>query len=713
MKTLIAALAAALLPAAALAQQPPLVRDVDVRGVRSLDPSLVRGVVTTPEPRCRSPFLFVPCALGVASSRARVRLDTARVREDAERIDSLYAAWGYPDARTSFAVDTRGDRARVTFTVAEGRPTVLRSLTVLGLDSVSPPIRPPRLPLAPGDPYAIARIEAAERAIAGAAAERGHAFARVEASGDVHPETRTANLTLTLVPGPVGVFGTTEIAAEPPITTRDVQRRLAWRPGERFSPGRVRATYERLTSLPIVQEARVEPVPNTAGDSAVNLRIAVTPTRVGAFQAEGVVSSSTCIGGQAYASTRYLFGAPRVVTLSAGAANLLNSQLRGFPCTGGAGGEFSRPDWFVQGEWREPVGADTWLLADLGARRALSPRAYVREGVSGLLALSRRVASGLTVQGGIAPDVGDNRADVPFFCAVYGACSGAPLARLTRTTTFVPVEASVAWSPPAHRRASIGPRPGPAWAYPAASRWIYNARATVDAAPGGALSSVGYARGVLDANLARLLGPRTEVAARVRAGVLAGAAGELPPNLRIYGGGPLGVRGAPVNLLGPKLLVLRDSASLPAGCTYAAGGCTGVAVDADNAFVRAAGGTLTLEGGAEARLWATRRLMLAAFVDAGYVRAGAPASALTALAGSESLVTPGVGVQAVTPFGPVRVDVAYNPSPARTYPFVAPAPNGDGYVVLGSAVYDPFGNAGGWTEFRRRLQLQLTMGTTF
>jgi outer membrane translocation and assembly module TamA len=312
---------------------------------------------------------------------------------------------------------------------------------------------------------------------------------------------------------------------------------------------------------------------------------------------------------------------------------------------------------------------------------------------------------------GVAPERGNSEADESFFCGVYGACTGAPLARLTAPTTFIPAELTLSWQPPGARRTVLGPVEGPAWDV-TVPLWYYGARLSLSAASDAAASDVGYARAVLQANLARRVGPRAELAARVRAGALSGGAGTLPPHLRLYGGGPQGVRGVPANLLGPKLLV-ADTARLPAGCVLATGGCDGVRVGNDSIGLRSTGGTALVETSAEARLWASRRVMLAGFVDWGSVRASPLAGAPADVARTESLVTPGLGVQVVTSFGPVRVDAAYDPSSPRRYPLLAPDPAGSGYIVLGNAVYDPYGGVTGFTAFRRRIQLQLTMGSTF
>ncbi|HEU0052379.1 MAG TPA: BamA/TamA family outer membrane protein, partial [Longimicrobium sp.] len=185
--------------------------------------------------------------------------------------------------------------------------------------------------------------------------------------------------------------------------------------------------------------------------------------------------------------------------------------------------------------------------------------------------------------------------------------------------------------------------------------------------------------------------------------------------VRLFGGGPGGVRGAPTNLLGPRILVVRDDETEALGCEVAAGACEGVAIDPDAVFVRSPGGEALVEGGVEARLWVTSGILLAAFVDAGALWTGAGDDAIPGVARSESLVTPGVGIGVNTPAGPIRVDVAYDPSGARRYPLLARDEGGASYTRLGEVIYDPygFGDPSGAERFFRRLQLQLSMGWGF
>lgn len=694
------------LPAAAQAPRPPEVVEVRFEGVRALDPALLRAAATTRATRCRSALLAPACVLGVAERRAY--LDSAAVRLDAARIDSLYAASGFPRARTRASVEPRGGGVAVRFRVAEGPPLVVTSVDVRGLETLPEPVAAPPLPLRAGEPYSLAALEASQRVLARAAAEQGFAFARVEAGGTLSADTTEARVVLELVPGRPAVFGPTFVRAGAPLRERDVRRRLAYRPGDPFRPAALERTAERLYDLPIVQSARLLPRPGPGGaDSVVTVDAVVEAGRATAYGLDAVVSGSSCVGGTLNLASRYFLGAPREVSVSAGGSNLFARQLRRFPCTGAGEDEFGEPDYFVRTELREPLGTEGRLLLDLAFERQSAARAYVRRGARGRIGYARLLGRGVDGLLAYAPERSDNEAAAPFFCALRGACGGPELAALTGTRTLAPLEAGLGWRSPGPQRLPPGPRLGDA----AGLRWRSDARLSVAGAGSLSGSDLAFGRVLGDASVTRFLGPRVDVVVRARAGALIGG-DELPPHLRFFGGGPAGVRGVAANLLGPRLLVVRRGEEDEIGCALAAGACEGLPVDPERVFVRGVGGNALLEATLEGRVWASRVVQLAAFVDFGAVRSGGAAGSPLGPR-TEALVTPGIGIGVVTPVAPVRVDLAYDPSPVRRYPLLARDPAGDGYVPLGSVVYDPFGRGEGWSRFRRRLQLQFSVTPGF
>lgn len=685
-------------PAAAWAQDSVAVEDVDFAGVRAIDEAVLRAAIQTRESTCASPFYTPVCALADADwAERRAFLDAAALRRDEEAIRNTYSAWGYPAATARAEADTLGDGdVRVRFDVVEGAPVRVRNVIVRGAESL-PALTAASLPIAAGDVYALPRIQAAQRVVARRFGERGHAFVSVNAPPQPI-ENGVADVVIEVMPGPVSVFGPITVTSEAPLERDAVRRRLPYRPRERFSPSRLEHAVERLYDLPIVDSVEIRPAPVTWSDSVVETFIAIGAGKAAVYQLEGVIGSSRCLGAQGMLQHRHAFGAPRVLTLSASAANLGAEEVCGRDDTG----DFTEPAYTVRAGLAEPVGRAWWLLVEGALLREAAPGAYVRRGWQARVGVSREIARGVDGTLAFAPERSDNQAGAAFFCALYGRCAAGG-----ETSMLAPVEARLDWAL-VDARAALGPPPrGPAWLAPERPRWVPSLRLAVAAAGAATGSDHEFARAVLEGSATRLVGARVQVGARARLGILAGAGDALPPQLRLFGGGPGGVRGVPANLLGPRILIARDSTFAcddPDSCALAS---------PDGVYVRAAGGDLLAEASVEARLWATRGIQLAAFVDAGAVRGrggdGSPLGTRT-----ESIVTPGVGVLALTPAGPIRVDLAWNPSPARRYPVLVRNPDGS-YRVAGNALYDPYkyDDPDAWTRFRRRLQLQLSMGAPF
>jgi len=96
-------------------------------------------------------------------------------------------------------------------------------------------------------------------------------------------------------------------------------------------------------------------------------------------------------------------------------------------------------------------------------------------------------------------------------------------------------------------------------------------------------------------------------------------------------------------------------------------------------------------------------MTLAVFVDAGVVTAGR----ISRTTSDEWAVTPGLGARFRTPVGPIRIDVAYNPSPPQRGPLYVPGPEGEMLV----RVADDFRPER--PSLLRRFQVHLGVGQAF
>jgi len=407
-----------------------------------------------------------------------------------------------------------------------------------------------------------------------------------------------------------------------------------------------------------------------------------------------------------------------VLTLSAGGSNLLAAETGGFPCSGTGEGDFRGRDWLLDADLLEPAlfgDGSTTLRIGLFAERWSAANAYIREGAGLRLALTRELGSRASLQLRYQPERTRRAAADLYFCGNWALCGGAPLDEVTRPRWFAPAGASLAlFSRPAPGQLQ---RPAPWWGagerISAADPWRYGLRTSIDIANPASGSDFAFVRAGIEATATRAIGRTAEIAGRLR---LAGVTGDeiLPPDARLFAGGLGSVRGAAQSLLGPAVL-LADSAGA-AACLPPRNVCILPAVDPDHYRLRPLAADRLAEASLEARLWLSDGVQLAAFVDAGWVarrRSDAVAEGVALGIERERLVSPGLGLRAVSPLGPLRLDLAWDPRDARDVPLYYRT---EGSVAfLGLARYDPFewDRPRPWTAFRRRIRIWIGVGQPF
>jgi outer membrane protein insertion porin family/translocation and assembly module TamA len=141
-------------------------------------------------------------------------------------------------------------------------------------------------------------------------------------------------------------------------------------------------------------------------------------------------------------------------------------------------------------------------------------------------------------------------------------------------------------------------------------------------------------------------------------GSLRGATDFVPPQERLYGGGPSSVRGFNQNELGPVVYIVSARVDT-----------VNAVVDTSFSVQRASptGGNALLVGNLELRMrsffW-PELIQWVPFLDGGVVyNRGQNTVRL-----DELRWTPGLGVRVASPVGPIRLDVAYNGYPRRAGP---------------------------------------------
>jgi len=687
------------------------VKAVTMVGASALPASRLRAAMVTQATRCRSPLFAFACRSGLgASKKAYFLEDTAEVARDAERLKTLYEVWGYPNASVESAISPAGNAIIATFTINEGAPLLIDSIAVVGLDSVQPRVRLERLPLSKGQPYALPLLEATEAYIRNVLFEQGRPAPTITFGGDVSDERLRATIIINVEPGPRAVFGDVTVQASGPLDESTVRQRIALKTGTPFKLSDLERTERELYALPIVARAVVaaRPIPN---DTIVPVQVIVEPRKRTSLDVEGTVSTTDCLEAGAYWRNRYFMDGPRMLAIGVSFSNIFAKQVDGsFPCSAAGTGVYGETNYRAQAELWQPwvLGAGSAALVRVFASRESSPNVYVERGFGAELAISRVIGAGANVQLGYAPERNELDAAGLYFCSNYALCTSTEISDISSTRWLAPAQLIATWSSRgADRLQPPSADPGSQWYVDHVPAWRHRVRAGLEVAGGFTGSDYAFRRALLEASTNYNLSDRIELAARTRLGAISGD-DVLPPQLRMYSGGPQTVRGTEQNLVGPKVLVVPASA-VPAACT---GACDLGVVSTPRTSVRPTGGDVVFEANAEARLWMGSMFQVAAFVDYGRVSTGdSPVPGLSGL--TQSLITPGVGLRVITDLGPIRLDLGYDASGARRYP--AFVESGRDVRYVGSGILDPFGwdKASGFNRFTRRLQLHMAIGQAF
>lgn len=584
-------------------------------------------------------------------------LDETELQRDVLRITLLYRKVGFLEVEVDTLVRREPENVYITFAITENEPVILDSLTVAGVDSLGWRRRLFRsLPLQVGDPFNRILLEISADTLVRRLRDRGHPDAVAFQSFEVDKEARRAEATIDLEPGTTAVIGPVEVTGTNRVDTNVVRSLLATRPGQRFSQEDLFRSQRNLYRSELFGFAAVgvDTAAYQPGSGEVPLAVRVTEGRFRRARSSFGYATEDCLRLGAGITFRNFLGGGRIFDVSGrlskiGVGTPVNWGLEENICSR------LKEDTLASGKvnynltfsLRRPafLSPHNTLTGALFAERRSEFQVYRREDVGGSVGLTRetltRVPLGLTYR--LA--YGFTEASPASFCASLDACSAEDIARLTEKLWLGTLTGTVVWprvnnpiDPSRGKRTSL--------------------EATVSSKFLGSSSGQTFGRLVAERSWYKEVTRRSVLSFRLRGGISYAPLSQIgdqsvhyiPPEHRFYAGGPNDVRGYELNELGPiNYVVINDSFPIDSIAS-------GVIPEGEVRFSPTGGNTL-LVGNAEFRIpspiW-TSFMRIVAFVDAGmlYERGESVASVR---------VTPGVGLRFVTPLGPARVDLGYNP----------------------------------------------------
>jgi len=689
----------------------PEVVQITFNGNQAFPDGVLGKAILTDATHCRT-FLFVfplpLCPLtdwGVA--HIREYLDEGELPLDVLRLRLYYRQRGFRAATVDTMIAREGDRVRIQFEVAEGEPTRIRSLDVVGgeglLDST---VVRQDLPLAVGDRLDLVALGEGERRVAERLRKDGYVHAQVLREYFIPSETLEADVVLRVEPGPRVRVGNIRIVGSGQVGDQVIRELLRFRSGDWFREDRIVESQRSLYSLQALRWANISSEPRSDSDTLIDLRVEVAPAPKRSLQTGLGLQTDECVQAQANLIYRNFLGDARILRFTGRVSNVLAGELQGqFPCTDVSENEvYQKLNYLLEVGFEQPVFSDgrNNLRASVFAERETVPDLYVRNAVGGQVSFSRRLQRAMQLTLSYQPTLtsfAEESADI-YFCVNFGVCDPEDIQVLTEANWLSPVTGL--------------------WTYDRtdspfeATRGWYVA-VELEQAGDLTLSDYQYSRGTVDGAVFHRLSSTIVAGAHIRTGAILPYSGNIfdgtittdavvQPQKRFFAGGPQSVRGFGTNLLGPTVLVLDE------------GDCTAYpdfqdcadSVSPGTFSERPLGGNSVFEGSVEARFKAGNRWTVAAFVDFGQVWE-------TIDSRTPVVATPGAGVRFRSPVGPLRLDVGYNPTGTEEKQVVVVLDDGSIVELPSPVEYDPFTYDGpsALTELWRRLRFQFSIGEAF
>ena len=653
------------------------VRALKFQGNREFDAaSLAASIATTPTSLASLPF--------VGTKRC---LDPVELVRDIQRLEVLYRRRGYPDVTVDTTIRTiRPLVIEVTFRIAEGVPMRVSTISIKQTDPAAEAAKAARdFQLQPGGVFDRAAFEAGRDSLVRRLRNAGWPQAEVLLAYKTDNATHTADLEVTVVPGVRAKLGAIEVVTDNSngkgLSEGTIRRTMGLKTGDWFSARAIIDAQRSLYQTDAFRRVDLQPDSiQPSGDSIVNLT--ATLVQGDRWAARGGIGWATldCFRMQGSFTDRDFLPFAERLELEArvskvgigapldGAPNLCQSQARNDP--------YSKTlNYYSALTLRQPVRSRQSRVPTMTVfSSTLSEyRAYLRyTPIGGALSLQNPFQSKYPSQLAYQLELGRTEAEPAFFCAVFNACE-------VESRTFLQRNNRLAALSYSFTRGTVNDALRPT----AGTTLRLELRHASTAI--GSSSSQRFNKAVLDGTWYFQVGKTaTRVISHVRVGQVYGGTnfrgnGFVPPQERLYAGGPTTVRGFRQNELGPAVYIVGDTMTvIQDGKTYFRSKPTAVAER-----IVPTGGNSLLVGNLEVQLPSpilSSLLQWAVFTDAGRLwnRDNTSTEQTISDDGRKFKITPGAGVRIASPFGAIRIDLGYNAyrSPAGAAYFNAPLSGG-------------------------------------
>ena len=205
---------------------------------------------------------------------------------DVFAIKQLYMNQGFLDIVVSDPQldDTKPKKARLIFTIDEGRRYRVGEISISGTETFQPEELRRGIRLTTGDMAALADVEAASESIRAFYGNRGYIQAGVNPVFDANAETGKVDIRFEVKEGSVGYINKVNIMGNERTHDKVIRRELVIYPGDKYNRSRVKTSENRLRNLNYFEVVTTSPEP-TGEAEKYDLNVQVKEKSTGRFMA--------------------------------------------------------------------------------------------------------------------------------------------------------------------------------------------------------------------------------------------------------------------------------------------------------------------------------------------------------------------------------------------------------------------------------------------
>ena len=243
----------------------------------------------------RSWFAFLPTLRAPAFP-----FDPVTLQKDVVRLRRFYQQNGFPAPSIDYPasqLDTTRNAIHIILSVQEGDPIVIRNIAFQGPEGApvtnqfSPSLRRSwtdflqRTAPATGERYTTFRQGQIESDVRTWLRDQGYAFASVSSTAEIDSSALTADLQFNVNPGPVAYVSDVQIQGTESVAPSVALRELSFGVGDRFSASEVTSGQRQLFDLNLFRVALAD-VPEQSADSTVVVRYRVREANLRSYSGQ-------------------------------------------------------------------------------------------------------------------------------------------------------------------------------------------------------------------------------------------------------------------------------------------------------------------------------------------------------------------------------------------------------------------------------------------